>query len=189
MQFISSIALVATSFLSSAWIYASDAPEMMDRYETECLQEEQGVSTVRSLDLGSEAFVLGQQLFLDATCASLAYRFDYSGTYTRDAEAETIDWLLAKVAITPANAMIAGAFNQNQLCGLSNWQANVAIDVTGLECQGNVLLEAPTYFYDRMRETEEGIKLGLPSDEADGSSPNARPVDFEDVVYKPVQMD
>lgn len=185
MQFISSVAIVACGLLSSSLAIASNSAEM-SRYQTSCLLEEEGISTIRSLGLAAETFVLGQEVYLDEACATAGYRFDYTGSYTRDPAAETVDWLLEKVAITPDNDMIAGAFNQNKLCGIDTWEASVGIDVTGLECQGNVLLDGPTYFYDRLRETDEGIVLGLPSEDADGSTPELRPVEFEDVLYAPV---
>ena len=181
-------AVIISTCMFSATVLAQDEASKFNSYETACVIEQE-VQTKRSLDLSSEEFILGQTIFLDEACEQAAYSFDYTGSYLRDLEAQSIDWFLEKALITPESELIANAFIQNRLCGLTEWKSGVAVDVTGLECQGSVILEKPSYYYDLIKETPEGIYLGKPSEELNGSTPESRPVEFEETLYVPVAVE
>lgn len=180
-------AILLSSYLFSATVFSQEDSSEFNSYQTECLTEQE-VQTKRSLELSAEEFILGQTVYLDESCEQPVYSFDYTGTYSRDLEALSVDWFLEKVLITPESDVVANAFIQTGLCGLTEWKLGVAVDVTGLECQGSVILEKPSYYYDLIKETPEGIFLGKPSEELNGNSPETRPVEFEEVLYSPVEV-
>ena len=109
-------AVIISTCMFSATVLAQDEASKFNSYETACVIEQE-VQTKRSLDLSSEEFILGQTIFLDEACEQAAYSFDYTGSFTRP-EAQSIDWFLEK-ALTPESELIANAFIQNRLYGLT----------------------------------------------------------------------
>lgn len=118
--------------------------------------------------------------FDDKGCASPLYNQAIIGTYAeagdsdKAAGAKNLNITVHKSTITPVSAAGVANLNDVKLCGATDWQLNVAKDVTGADCGGKSFAEGVVVF-DVYKVDGSSLFLGKSSFFRDGSSAEQRP--------------
>ena len=171
---------------TAATLSAPLAAEISGSYQSACIALEDA-SIIQEATYEEGAFNWTQKVFGDTECGTNIYNLSYSGAYELTGE-QQIDYTFELVELIPTLEPVAQGWTTNKLCGLENWEAGSALDVTGLECGGQQMLDSGTAFFDLIKETETGIHFGLPSEELDGSTAEKRPTEFDELELAKVEL-
>ena len=162
---------------------ASPALALSGLYGTACLPVEE-LSARKDFVFSPESFEMVQTVFGDNSCTTPAYDFSFTGHYTYDPSAQTIDFIFETSLLTALDARIAEAFSQAVLCGIDDWQAARTEDVTGKNCGGQPIPGRDIRIFDKLNVADEGIYFGLTTNELNGTSPELRPFDWDVMLYE-----
>lgn len=123
--------------------------------------------------------------FADASCSMKEYQFDISGStligseviLTSGETVNKIDITFAKALVTLGTDDMVIGFNTESVCSNSNWQKNVAVDITNC-----AFFEMPEKIYDIFKIDGNNLKFGDEST-GDGDSDSTRPTQLDDTAY------
>jgi hypothetical protein len=175
---LSRLCVVAALLLSSpAWA------KIEGLYGSDCLQVD-GLSAVKDFLFENSRFEMVQTVFGDTACDGAVYDFSFSGPYVFDQVSSGLDLTFSNVRLTALDSRIVHAFNAVALCGITDWELEIPVEVSGLACGGQTIPGRDSRIYDIIREVEGGVQMGLPEDLRNGSSPGKRPEAFDDLIYK-----
>ncbi|HYX32805.1 MAG TPA: hypothetical protein VE954_06800 [Oligoflexus sp.] len=151
-------------------------------YGSECLHVE-GLSAYKDMAFDKDTLKQVQTVFGDNECSLPAYDFVFEGPYRIDEQLGYIDYSFDTIRLTPLSEGVAENFNQYGLCGITSWTAGKAEHVAGLNCGGQQIPNLNTFVYDRIVDNRNGIQMGRASEDLNGSTPNHRPDEVDDVIY------
>ncbi len=154
-------------------------------YGTDCM-EVAGMSAVNDLYFDQGEFEMVQTVFRDSNCEEPAYDLSLKGSYTLPSTGEVgaMDFTFKSARLSPLAEDLAAFFQEQKLCGRSDWRAQESLDVAGLVCGEQKIPANSSKAFDRVEETLEGLRLGLPDVSFDGSSPERRPQTSAPILYK-----
>ncbi len=160
--------------------------EIRGLYGTNCL-EGHGVSAIKDLLFREQTMETVQTIYSDAHCEVPAYDFSFSGPYDLDTLSRFLNYAYTSIKLGALSEETVAKFNQEALCGITDWQINQAREVSGLNCGGQIIPEKGTRAFDIIREraTDDSVQLGLIGETTDGLSPEKRPKEFEELSYYP----
>lgn len=142
-------------------------------------------------------FFIRQSAYLDASCNSLLFIQEISGTFITSAntgERKNIDLTLASMTLTSKSSAATNGWNNTSLCGISNWTLNTTRSIVGLTCGSDTMpvvgdKSYDIYYIDTTGDSSSGTKkgdllLGYTGGSNDGSTEAKRPTDLStSVVY------
>jgi hypothetical protein len=164
------------------WIGTESQAAIQGLYGSDCLHVE-GLSAYKDMAFDGDRLKQVQTVFGDDQCLTPAYDFVFEGPYRLDETLGFIDYSFTTIRLTPLSAGVAENFNQYELCGLRTWEAGKSQPVAGLNCGGQTIPNLNSSVYDRIRDNQVGIQMGRASSELNGTTPNDRPVELDDVIY------
>lgn len=164
------------------WMGMPAQAAILGLYGSECLEVE-SLSAYKDLAFDGETLKQVQTVFADRECHNPAYDFVFEGPYSLDETLGFIDYRFTSIRLKPLSEAVAASFNRYALCGITDWAIGVNEDVAGLDCGGQLIPQLNIAVYDRIDDKELGIRMGRASDELNGSTPNHRPTELNDVIY------
>jgi hypothetical protein len=164
------------------WMGAKAQAAILGLYGSECLKVE-SLSAYKDLAFDGETLKQVQTVFGDSKCHNPAYDFVFEGPYALDETLGFIDYKFSSIRLKPLSEAVAASFNHYALCGITNWTIGENQEVAGLNCGGQLIPQLNQSVYDRIDDTDLGIRMGRASDELNGSTPNHRPTALDHVVY------
>ncbi len=151
-------------------------------YGGECVSLD-GLSAVKDVYFTPDSFEMVQTVFTDAGCQNPAYDFSVSGTYSFDPNTSAIDFHFEAMRMTAIDDRVATTFAEEHLCGLEDWRAHAALDVSGRDCAGQTIPQHNSVAYDILALSGEGIRFGKLEPEHDGSTPGKRTRTWDTAFY------
>ncbi len=164
------------------WVGTESYAAIQGLYGSDCLHVE-GLSAYKDMAFDGDTLKQVQTVFGDDECLTPAYDFVFEGPYRLDETLGFIDYSFTTIRLTPLSAGIAENFNLYELCGINTWKAGQGQNVAGLSCGGQTIPGLNTMVHDRLRDNSVSIQMGRASHDLNGSTPNHRPVELDDVIY------
>lgn len=157
-----------------------DKLSIVGTWTSGCIKNEFGqINTFKSTNVYNEnTFVINQDAGVTETDCTLdpSIKVLYEGTYVIGEALEDgfqIDMEFTKVTWTLTEAAVPAFFNDNALCGITNWETGVAQDVlSSTSCLKSKKV------YDIVKIVGDKIGFGEPAGENDAMSPEGRPDKF-----------
>ncbi|MEQ1723245.1 MAG: hypothetical protein ABL930_08710 [Pseudobdellovibrio sp.] len=134
-------------------------------------------------DLSSgSSFAFKITAFEDEDC-KIAY-LHYDQYFKIDSIAgEKINLKTEKVTYTPLSKEVASALRMINYCNTKNWNAKVAVDVTGQLCDNYQQFAKDEIFFQILKNESSILKFGTTTKALDGHSEKNRPQDFDELDY------
>lgn len=173
-------------YRGDAGIVTTDAPVISNGVDPalegmwearDCSQQFLGVLAVVGIEMQYKRSFFATS---DTTCAQPLALYVAKENYTLRgpapfvAGASEIDYRLLAITMTPLSATTASTWNTNTYCGYSDWQSNVAKEITGRTCGSGTTPSASSIRYD-IYKVENGRFYTGDSDTGPGTSDATRP--------------
>lgn len=112
-----------------------------------------------------------------AKCEGANIRIENNGTYS--SAAPSIDYIAGASFMTPLNAGTAITMNLLGLCGIRNWKANQAQEISGKVCDGKQVPNFNDPRYGIYSREDDTLYLGKETEEENGLTPETRPTEID----------
>lgn len=158
----------------------ADIKSLDGKWQTNCYVES-SQHLMDTIVIKGGAMSMVMQGFNDG-CATPSMAVQVDSTYqigagsTHALGADDIDITASKIILTYYNPSVIGQLKQVKFCGISDWEAGVAQDITGKTCGTTTLPKTGDRSYDIVELFDEKtLMTGNTTKEFDGSTPQKRP--------------
>lgn len=174
--------------LSSLFPAASGSLE--GNWTTPCLASSGSTTGTYNYQITGGQYTKTLTVYANAGCTNPIITAIEAGTYSftsmNSLGSGDVNWTLAGFDLTPLTSTQASTYNASSYCGFTDWQVNVAKNLLGQTCDGNLIPLSGVVEYDiyNINQTTDGftgraigdLEFGLTTDSNhDGSSPSKRP--------------
>lgn len=138
-----------------------------------------------TLDIQHNKWLFIHTAFEDATCKKPYLQYiKYTKTQVNQ---NNIDFTYEKVSYKPLSDETANALNLAYWCSKNNWQKDVEIEVTGMNCGDFTPPYKGEILYSIYKVEEKSLFLGRGDSNFNGSTESRRHQVFEDSGYNPAR--
>lgn len=173
--------LLTLALLFTNFIFA--ASEYDGNWQSACHEdEERGTYSSEHIKIGDNKIEYSVAVFGNSDCSNQYVDVSITGTLDIGpvsqsiANARDTQAIVSKALLTPKSGFVAMMLNSKNMCGMKNWKANVAQDVSGKECEGKQMPKIGDSSYDLISRESNKLFRGEKTEENNGTSPEKRPI-------------